>query len=130
MGKHGPIAYTIGYLVARGYFYEMVGYDPDYAEHSPGNELLARLIEDLTKTKSADYVDFGAGDAKYKRYFGNDSYLEISAVLIRKRPYALFAASLEQTLAFTSRLVGNVLDRLQLKSRLKNFLRRKVAGPT
>lgn len=125
-GGTKPIAYSIGYLVRDTYQYEMPGYDPAFAEHSPGNELLALLIEDLMAHHLAKVVDFGAGDAQYKQFFGNACHGEISAWLARKRPWPLVALGIERLFYRTTRALVWILDRLNMRARVKKAIRRSA----
>jgi CelD/BcsL family acetyltransferase involved in cellulose biosynthesis len=104
----------------------MPGYDPAFASHSPGLVLLPRLIEDLVTTRAADSVDFGAGDADYKRMFANTSFQGVHALLTKRRPYPWAAAQLERAVSAASRQGARLLDRWRLKSWLKSLIRAKA----
>src|SRR5262249_49779291 len=98
-GDEKPIAYAIGYLIERRFQYEQIGYDPELARSSPGTYLLSRIVEDLIESKAADLLDFGSGDADYKRLFGNRSYEEGTMLLTRRTLYAQSAARAERLFA-------------------------------
>lgn len=117
------LAYVVGYVVGRRYFYEIVGYDPSRASYSPGNVLLLHIFEDLTEAGVADVLDFGAGDAEYKRFFGTSSWEEANLMLARRTLYAQSAAGLERGFAYISRRSAEALDKLGWKSKLKALLR-------
>jgi hypothetical protein len=119
-----PIAYVLGYLTGRQFRYEMPGYDPELAEHSPGLALLLRLIEDLIEDGSADVVDFGSGDQEYKKLFSTRSYLEVSALLVRTAPRARGTAAIYGALTGASRLGARLLERHGIKRRVLGWLRR------
>lgn len=123
-GQDRPVAYVIGFLVARSYQYELIGYDPDHARASPGIVLLANIIEELIGERAAGVIDFGAGDAEYKNLFGNRSFEERSFWLTRSSAYARGAILAERLFARASRLGAESLDRLGLKGRAKAFFRR------
>jgi hypothetical protein len=115
-------------LGARRFFYEILGYDPDLASHSPGLVLLVKLLEDLVATGEADILDFGAGDADYKRLFGTSSFEEVSMFLVRRRLYAQGAVRAERAFAWGTRRLGDALDRFGLKAKLKSMIRRGRIG--
>jgi hypothetical protein len=117
------LAYVIGCVVRRRFSYDLPGYDPRLAAHSPGIILLLRLIEDLIQGDAADLLDFGGGHADYKKLLATRSYDEASALLIRPTPYAQGIAYLQRGMAITARAGARVLERHQLKSRAKNWLR-------
>lgn len=117
------LAYVIGFLIGNRYHYELVGYDPARAAYSPGNVLLLHILEELIESRIANVLDFGAGDAEYKRFFGTSSYEEANLMLTRRTFYAQNAAGLERSFAFASRVGAETLDRLGWKRKVKAFLR-------
>lgn len=123
LGNDWPVAYALGYLVNGCYQYELIGYDPEFAHASPGIVLLAQIVEDLISTGTADVLDFGAGEASYKRLFSNRSYGDGALLLCRRTMYACSAARAERLFADASRIGARALDRTGLKLRLKKFLR-------
>lgn len=123
VGNDRPVAYVIGYLVNRCYQAELIGYDPEFAPASPGTLLLIRIVEDLINTGTATVYDFGAGNASYKREFGNRSYEEGQLLVCRRTLYACSAAITERLFARASQLGTHVLERANLKAPLKKFLR-------
>jgi CelD/BcsL family acetyltransferase involved in cellulose biosynthesis len=71
-----PIAFWHGYAY-RGVFQTHVpGYLPEYRDLNVGTYVLMRLLEDLCADPSVHVLDFGFGDAEYKRRFGNESWQE------------------------------------------------------
>jgi hypothetical protein len=126
VGNDRPVAYTIGYLVNGRFQGELIGYDPEFAHASPGTLLLTQIVEDLINTGTANLYDFGAGDASYKREFGNRSYEEGTLLVCRRTLYARCAATAERLFAHASRLGARVLEQTNLKAPLKKFLRSKL----
>jgi CelD/BcsL family acetyltransferase involved in cellulose biosynthesis len=51
----------------------MIGYDPEYARYSPGSLMQAARIEEAYR-RGVRIVDFGYGDDRQKREFGNGTY--------------------------------------------------------
>jgi CelD/BcsL family acetyltransferase involved in cellulose biosynthesis len=123
-GADRPLAYVIGYLVGRRYQYEQIAYDPDFARLAPGNHLLLAIVADLIHNQLADVLDFGRGDAEYKRSFGNRSYAEGAMLLTRRTMYARGAAGAERIFDAASRAAARSFDRLGIKGKVKSFLRR------
>jgi CelD/BcsL family acetyltransferase involved in cellulose biosynthesis len=125
LGDHRPIAYVVGYLVNGCFQSEFTGYHPAFARYSPGILLQLRVIEDLINTGTADFLDFGAGGASYKRELGNRLYEEGTLLVCRRTLYACSAAISERLFADASRVGACVLHRTGLKGQLKRFLRSK-----
>lgn len=71
-----PAAYWHGYGY-RGTFRTMVpGFDPQYSKLNIGTYVLMKLISELCDDPEIDSVDWGLGDAEYKRRFGDDQWEE------------------------------------------------------
>jgi hypothetical protein len=75
-----PVAYWWGQRYKQSFVSSAMGYDPQYARHSPGTYLLVRALEQLCE-EGVLQLDFGLGDALYKRQFGTTSYTEGSFYL-------------------------------------------------
>lgn len=79
-----PCAFVIGYQHYGVYCYAEIGFDESFAEYSPGKVLLFLIIEDLHKDAPPKLLDFGMGDAAYKRRFANREESDMSCLIIRK----------------------------------------------
>lgn len=64
-----PIAFALGVREGRTFYLESMGFDPEHARLSPGKQVLLRAVESLC-FDGVDRLDYGAGDAPYKRVFG------------------------------------------------------------
>jgi len=122
-----PLAYAIGYLSERRYQYEQIAYDPEYNRLAPGNHLLLAIVADLVESGVADVLDFGRGDAEYKRSFGSRSYEEGAMLLARRTLYARGAAGAERLFARASRAAARSFDRFCIKAKVKGLVRRSQA---
>jgi len=75
-----PISYAIGDLEANVFYLWATSYSPAYMKHSPGIVLLNLVFEDLIE-ENTEIIDFGHGDAQYKRMFGstmnNEQHLRV-----------------------------------------------------
>ena len=78
-----PIAFILGYQCRGHYTYAETSYDSGHSSSSPGSVLTYAAIEDLFRTDTPATLDFGFGDAAYKRTFGNTSYDVCSLYLVR-----------------------------------------------
>ncbi|MBI3843449.1 MAG: GNAT family N-acetyltransferase [Planctomycetes bacterium] len=70
-----PIAYQLGVVYGETYFLEATGHLTDYESFSPGTVLLLRVIQDLCEARLSR-IDYGFGDAEYKRIYGTESSAE------------------------------------------------------
>ncbi len=71
--RHGerPVASVIGYQFGDTYHYADIAYSKSDIHLSPGSVLLFLIIRDLIENTGMRSVNFGMGDADYKRQFGN-----------------------------------------------------------
>jgi CelD/BcsL family acetyltransferase involved in cellulose biosynthesis len=76
-----PVAFWYG-LGYRGVFStDITGYDPAYGELRIGRYVMVKLIEDLCADRAIHALDYGFGDAEYKRLFGDRSWAEVDVVV-------------------------------------------------
>jgi CelD/BcsL family acetyltransferase involved in cellulose biosynthesis len=79
-----PRAFWHGNLYRRIFFTGATGYDPEYRDLRLGTYVLSKMAEYLCG--QADWIDFGLGDAEYKRHFGDESWDEEDVLLFARRP--------------------------------------------
>jgi hypothetical protein len=70
------VAFLVGYQHEETYYYEEIGYDPQYAHLGPGGVLNTLFIEELYEMKTPKLIDFGFGENTYKKVLSN---LEVEA---------------------------------------------------
>lgn len=104
------------------------GFDPVFAEDRPGTYLLMRMIADLCADESVQTLDFGFGDAEYKRNFGGESWIEEDVVVFepRLRPVALNVV--ETALQGATKVAGGTLERAGGVARLRRRRRARARG--
>lgn len=66
-----PISFAIGTTATGRFLLEEIGYDPAFAEWSPGMTLLCHMLDDFYVDRPPTLFDFGGGDAAYKRTLAN-----------------------------------------------------------
>lgn len=71
-----PISFWQGHVYRGAFFTGIPGYDPAYTDLRVGNYVLFRLIADLCADDAVDTLDFGWGEAEYKRRLSTRSRLE------------------------------------------------------
>lgn len=80
-----PVAFALGYQGLGTYVYEQIGYDARYGRHSPGTVLLYQLVRRLYEADTPVCVDFGEGEAEYKKLLANNTIGIESVMLVRRR---------------------------------------------
>lgn len=76
-----PAAFWNGFLYRRTFFTWTTGYSPEVADYRPGTFLLQKMFEELCNEGAADEVDFGFGDAQYKRDWCDHEQVQASFLL-------------------------------------------------
>lgn len=84
-----PIAFWPGWIYEGTLFIGTPGYDPAYGDYRVGQYLQMRMTEDLCLDPEVAAVDYGFGDAEYKRRFGTESWDEQDVVIFRRSPRGL-----------------------------------------
>jgi len=79
-----PCAVVLGYVWRHIFHYAEVAYHPHFGAFSPGTVLLYLMIGDLIAHQRPRLLNFGIGDAAYKRTFSNVQLEDASVLLLRK----------------------------------------------
>jgi hypothetical protein len=127
---HGerPIAYL--YTPQRGdaLIYQYLGFDPEYAAHSPGTVLQWLVIERLLREGAVRWFDFTAGDGVHKRLFANGQRWCGDVFLLRASPWNRLLLHAHAGCDDLGRKVGELLERHGVKTRLRRWLRGQPAS--
>lgn len=123
-----PIAFWQGSVFDRVYRSGTTGYHPEYAAHRVGTYLLMRVIEDLCADSGIDVLDYGLGDAEYKRRFGSDSWEERDVVVFAPTLRGVRLNVTRTTIVGSAVGAKRVLNRIGLTDRVKKAWRRRLSG--
>ncbi len=82
------LAFTMYYQGMGTMVSAILAYDRRYAKFSPGAILFLHTLERLYAADRPEYLDFGEGDADYKRQWANHT-MEVGAVLLVRRRMGL-----------------------------------------
>ncbi len=125
-GADVPVAFVVGTQCNGYYSYEEIGYDQDFASVSPGKVLLIKLLEDLYSRNTPKWLDFGGGDAEYKRTFANHSTRSGNVVLFAKTRRARAVAAGMTAARATDSFLRATIGWLGLKTRLRQWFRKRA----
>lgn len=114
-----PIAFELGYQYGGVYYGEECGFDPAKSSLGPGSVLLHLVIEDLFKEDRPRLLDFGLGDAVYKRSFANSEH---EAASMHLASWNIWRCLLALQSGLNSLSAG--VRALLVKSRLDGLVRR------
>ncbi|HXV34310.1 MAG TPA: GNAT family N-acetyltransferase [Gaiellaceae bacterium] len=121
-----PAAFWHGNAYQGTFSTTVTGYDPALAERRPGTYLLMKLVEGLCADPSVRMLDFGFGDADYKRSFGETSTLEEDVVVFEQRPRPLAVNLAESALLGAGALGHKALGRSGYATALRRAWRRRL----
>ena len=114
-----PVAFWQGNVYRRIYHSGTTGYDPAYRTDRVGIYLLMRVIEDLCRIPDIDILDFGFGDADYKRHFSDEAWSESDLVVFAAKPRPLAINATRTAVMGSAYGLRRGLDRLGLTDRVK-----------
>jgi CelD/BcsL family acetyltransferase involved in cellulose biosynthesis len=103
------------------------GYDPQFADYRIGNYLLMRMFEDLIANPDVQAVDYGLGDAEYKRRFGSESWDEVDLHVFAPSARALAINAVRAAILGATTAARGALGRAGVLERLKRGWRRRLA---
>jgi len=125
-----PCAFWVGTLYKRTFHSDHMGFDPTYRQHSPGTYLLIKMLEEFCSQGAArdiDAVDFGLGDAEYKRIVCNQEWIDASPCIFAPNIKGVVLNAYRTPLMHLDKM-GHSLLNGHLQARLKRFWRDRVAG--
>jgi hypothetical protein len=86
-----PRAFELGYRHGDRFIIGAKGFDPDYGRQEVGTALQLHLLEELCAEDAIKTVDFGFGDAPYKRRLANRQWEEVDVIVYGRTARALIA---------------------------------------
>jgi hypothetical protein len=116
--NNNPCAFWIGSLYKGVFLSEFTGYDPDYKKYEPGTILLTRIIGDLCQSKAKE-LDFGAGEAFYKKRFGNQHWKETSVYIFAPTIKGIKLNLARTMTVLFSQFAERILNRFELLNKIK-----------
>jgi hypothetical protein len=125
-----PAAYWNGILYQRTLFTWTTGYDPDLSHLRPGTFLLQKMLQELCNEKAADEVDFGFGDAQYKRDWCDDEHFQVSQFLFAPTARGLFLSIFHSSLSSASTIARKLLTQTGAVGKIKKAWRARAAQRT
>jgi CelD/BcsL family acetyltransferase involved in cellulose biosynthesis len=123
-----PAAFWHGIAWRNVFSIGVPGYDPAYAHLRIGTYVLMKAIEDLCGDEAVDTLDFGFGDAEYKRRFGTHRWEE-EDVLVYAPTFRGLRVNLTRTVVLKSAaLARRAGERTPALQNLKRRWRSRLAS--
>lgn len=122
-----PIAFQLGAVYANTYNLLSTAFLPQYKQLSPGQVLLVRVIRDLCEA-NIDSIDYGFGDAPYKRMYGSNNFEESTVYLYAKTPKAFVSRSIYRGITKISNYGSYISESVGLKKLIKKNWRSRLSN--
>lgn len=123
-----PVAFWHGLAYRDTFRTGIAGYDPALAKLNVGTYLLMRTIADLCADPAIRIVDYGYGDAEYKRRFGDESWVEDDVVVYAGRLRPVFVNLLRSSLLHVNAFAKRLARRAGVYGRVKRAWRRRLSS--
>lgn len=92
-----PCAFQTGLRYQGTYFLQQIGFDPRWSKFNVGKILFVKVLEHICADPGIEHIDFGFGDADYKRSYGDTQWQDASVYIFAPRPYPLIVNVLQTT---------------------------------
>lgn len=123
-----PVAFWTAWDYRGTIFIHTTAYEPDYASFSVGVYLLVKVIEDLCGDDRIETIDFGHGEAPYKRQFGSESSVETDLYVFGPTVKSVAIKLTRASIAATDRGARRVAAATGKSDSLKRVWRRRLAS--
>ena len=121
--RERPVSYLYCPVDDGTLIYSYLGYDPDYMRFSVGTVLQWLAVEQMFSENRFSYFDFTEGESDHKRLFATHETLCANVLFLKNTlKNRILAHSHWQTGRFSGWL-GDTLDRLGIRAKVKRFLR-------
>lgn len=124
--KEAPCAFWNGYIYKNIFIPTATGYDPVYRYYDPGMFLFLRMVEDLCLNNGIKLIDFGFGEAEYKRNYCDQKWEEASIYIFAPTFSGVTLNFLRSSTALLSRLAKALLERFNILQNVKRRWRDKL----
>lgn len=122
-------AFWIGVVYGQVFYSLETAYDQELEDYSPGTLVLLRVIDELSR-EGVRRIDFGFGDAHYKRRFSDRSRREASLFLYASTVKGLILRSVLSFVAVVDHVVRTVGRRTGSLDRIKAVWRTRMRSKT
>ncbi len=106
-----PLAFVLGQQDTRVFYLADLGFDARYSSLSPGTVLLLLLLQDLMDYRQPQVMNFGIGDAVYKRRFCTRASSDSAWLVLRPGIRRSLLVATHRTFLATVETVKKVIGR-------------------
>jgi len=124
--RERPVAFWAGFTYASSYLIVHTGYLPELQYVHPGQYLLMTIIEDLCADPDITHVDFGYGEAAYKRNFGSRHFAQSTICLFAPNMKGVGLNLTRRAIFGLNSAAKRILARFNALDRVRKTLRRRA----
>lgn len=118
-----PVAYMYCPIKDNVLLYQYLGYDPEYIKFSVGTILHWYAFEEIFGEEKFKYFDFTEGQSEHKHLYSTGSLLCGNVYIFPKSISVWFLVRSHYAMNIFSKTLGNLFNRIGLKSKLRNLIR-------
>ncbi len=118
-------AFWFGFVYDNVFHLSETGYDPDLRRYEVGTLIFIRIADELIG-EGVRKLDFGLGDALYKRRFGDQSWQEATIWLFAPTGKGIVLRTILRLSLMLDSTGRRILQRIRLVDRLKTVWRRNL----
>jgi len=126
--KGQPVAYWNGLYYKHKVYGVATGYLPEFSKVDPGKYIFVTMINDFCKNKDIDIMDFGFGEAQYKKEYSTSEKLEANFHIYAINPkgfYLCYGRAFNTILVL---LYSKLKDRIKFLNDIKKKWRLKLSA--
>ena len=118
-----PVSYLYCPVINKVVIYAYLGYDPRYMGYSVGTILQWLALEYLFEERAFHFFDFTEGQSEHKKLFATHHVQCANVFFLRNNMRNLLLLCSQRGINNFSKLIGDSLDQLGLKSKIKKMIR-------
>jgi hypothetical protein len=123
--KGEPAAYNLCPIYGSNKaLYDYTGYDPRFADYSPGTVLQFKIIEDLFKRERVDYYDLCSGEGIHKEIFATGSIFCGNVYFCFLTPQNVAILLIKNISSMMTNGIKRVLALAGLRNQVKKLIRK------
>lgn len=119
-----PCAFWLGTFYQHIFHLDYTAFNPNLDHFSPGRILFVKMIDELREANELRGIDFGFGDAEYKKRFGDTRLLESDLYLFAATPTMILSNLARKTIGFARDSTEAMLRHTDLIAKVKRRWRR------
>jgi CelD/BcsL family acetyltransferase involved in cellulose biosynthesis len=123
-----PVAFWHGVGYRGVFLADFTGYDPAYADARVGSVLATQMIEEVADDPAYTTLDWGHGDAEYKRAYGDERTEEADVLIYAPTLRAVRIGLTRRAIARSAGTAKRLVERSERGKRLKNAWRRRLSA--